>query len=44
MKEWLLTSLGGEFTPHTAEQFAAFLTTDAARWQKIAKQINVHLD
>jgi tripartite-type tricarboxylate transporter receptor subunit TctC len=44
MKEWLLTSLGGEFSPHTPDQFAAFLTTDAARWQKIAKQIDVHLD
>jgi tripartite-type tricarboxylate transporter receptor subunit TctC len=44
MKEWLLTSLGGEFTPHTPDQFAAFVATDAARWQKIAKQIDVHLD
>jgi tripartite-type tricarboxylate transporter receptor subunit TctC len=44
MKEWLLTSLGGEFSPHTPDQFAAFLATDAARWQKIAKQIDVHLD
>ena len=44
MKDWLLTSLGGEFMPHTPEQFAAFLATDTARWQKIARQINVHLD
>jgi tripartite-type tricarboxylate transporter receptor subunit TctC len=44
MKEWLLGSLGGEFTSHTPEQFAAFIATDTARWQKIARQINVHLD
>ena len=44
MKDWLLNSLGGEFTAHTAEQFAAFVATDTARWQKIARQINVHLD
>jgi tripartite-type tricarboxylate transporter receptor subunit TctC len=44
MKEWLLTSLGGEFSAHTPDQFAAFVATDAARWQKIAKQIDVHLD
>ncbi len=44
MKEWLLSNLGGEFTPNTPEQFNAFLTTDAARWQKIVKQIGVHLD
>jgi tripartite-type tricarboxylate transporter receptor subunit TctC len=44
MKEWLLGSLGGEFTAHTPEQFAAFVATDTARWQKIARQIDVHLD
>ena len=44
MKEWLLTNLGGEITPHTPERFSAFLATDAARWQKIIKQIGVQLD
>lgn len=44
MKEWLLTNLGGEISPHTPEQFSAFLATDAARWQKIIKQIGVQLD
>ena len=44
MKEWLLTGMGGEFTPHTPEQFSAFVATDAARWQKIVKQLNVQLD
>lgn len=44
MKSWLLTGLGGEFTPNTPEQFAAFLATDAARWQKIIKQMDLHLD
>ena len=44
MKSWLLTGLGGEFTPNTPEQFAAFLRTDSARWQKIIKQMDLHLD
>jgi tripartite-type tricarboxylate transporter receptor subunit TctC len=44
MKEWLLTGLGGEFTPNTPEQFAAFLATDSARWQKVVKDIGLHLD
>jgi tripartite-type tricarboxylate transporter receptor subunit TctC len=44
MKSWLLTSLGGEFTPNTPEQFASFISTDAARWQKIIKQMDLHLD
>ena len=44
MKEWLLNSLGGEFTPNTPEQFSAFLTMDAAHWQKIIKQIGLQLD
>ena len=30
-KEWLMANLGGEFTPHTPEQFGAFLTTDTTR-------------
>ena len=44
MKEWLLNSLGGEFTPNTPEQFGAFLATDAAQWQKIVKQMGLQLD
>jgi tripartite-type tricarboxylate transporter receptor subunit TctC len=44
MKQWLLDNLGGEITPHTPEQFAAFLATDAARWQTIIKQIGLQLD
>jgi tripartite-type tricarboxylate transporter receptor subunit TctC len=44
MKEWLLANLGGEITPHTPEQFGAFLATDAARWQKIIKEIGLQLD
>jgi len=44
MKEWLLNNLGGEFTPNTPEQFGAFLASDAARWQKIIKQIGLQLD
>jgi tripartite-type tricarboxylate transporter receptor subunit TctC len=44
MKEWLLNSLGGEFTPNTPEQFGAFLAADAAHWQKIIKQIGLQLD
>jgi tripartite-type tricarboxylate transporter receptor subunit TctC len=44
MKDWLLTSLGGEFTPNTPEQFADFLAKDSARWQRIVKQIGLQLD
>ena len=44
MKQWLLESLGGEITPQAPEQFAAFLTTDAARWQKTIKRIGLQLD
>jgi tripartite-type tricarboxylate transporter receptor subunit TctC len=43
-KQFLLTGLGGEFTPNTPEQFRAFLAADAARWQKIIKQIGLQLD
>jgi tripartite-type tricarboxylate transporter receptor subunit TctC len=44
MKEWLLNALGGEFAPHTPEQFSAFVDTDAARWQKVVQQLRVQLD
>ena len=41
---WLVSNLGGEFAPHTPEQFGEFLTGDIARWQKIIKQIGLQLD
>ena len=41
---WLANNLGGEFAPHTPEQFGAFLKTDTALWQKIIKQIGLQLD
>jgi tripartite-type tricarboxylate transporter receptor subunit TctC len=44
MKSWLLSNLGGEFTPNTPEQFGAFLTTDITQWQKVIKQIGLQLD
>ena len=44
MKSWLLTGLGGEFTPNTPDQFAAFLASDSKRWRQIIKQMDLHLD
>ncbi len=44
MKEWLMSSLGGEIAPNSPEQFSAFLANDSARWQKIIKQIGIQLD
>ncbi|MEQ1775146.1 MAG: tripartite tricarboxylate transporter substrate binding protein [Burkholderiales bacterium] len=44
MNTWLVNNLGGEFSPHTPEQFSEFLTGDTARWQKIIKQIGLQLD
>jgi len=44
MKEWLMSSLGGEIAPNSPAQFSAFLATDSTRWQKIIKQIGVQLD
>lgn len=41
---WLLTNMGGEFAPHTPEQFAEFLLVDTARWQKVIKQVGLQLD
>jgi len=43
-KEWLLNSLGGEFTPNTPEQFSAFVANDAVHWQKLIKQLGIQLD
>lgn len=44
MNLWLVNNLGGEFSPHTPEQFGEFLKSDTARWQKTIKQIGLHLD
>jgi len=41
---WLINSLGGEFSPHTPEQFAEFLASDVKTWQKIIKQLGLQLD
>lgn len=41
---WLINNLGGEFAPHTPEQFGAFLKSDTALWQKVIKQIGLQLD
>jgi tripartite-type tricarboxylate transporter receptor subunit TctC len=43
-KTWMVNNLGGEFSPHTPEQFAEFLKGDTALWQKIIKQIGLQLD
>jgi tripartite-type tricarboxylate transporter receptor subunit TctC len=43
-KSWLVNTLGGEFTPHSPEQFSEFLAGDIARWQKAIKQIGLQLD
>ena len=44
MNTWLVNNLGGEFSPHTPEQFSEFLTGDTALWQKTIKQIALQLD
>ena len=44
MNQWLMNNMGGEFSPHTPEQFAQFLAGDVATWQKIIKQIGLQLD
>lgn len=41
---WLVNNLGGEFSPHTPEQYGEFLARDVAGWQKIIKQIGLRLD
>jgi tripartite-type tricarboxylate transporter receptor subunit TctC len=41
---WMVNNLGGEFAPHTPEQFAEFLTGDTALWQKVIKQLGLQLD
>jgi tripartite-type tricarboxylate transporter receptor subunit TctC len=44
LKEWMLTQVGGEFTPNSPRQFAEFLVTDTARWSKIIKETGARLD
>lgn len=44
MKEWLLSAVGGEFTPHTPEQFTAYALSDAAGWRKVISQLGLKLD
>lgn len=44
MKDWLLKSMGGEFTSNSPERFSEFLARDSARWEKVIKDNNVHLD
>jgi len=41
---WLVNNLGGEFSPHTPEQYAEFLKGDVANWQKIIQHIGLKLD
>lgn len=41
---WIVNNLGGEFAPHTPEQFAEFLKIDTATWQKVIKQTGLQLD
>lgn len=41
---FVVNNLGGEFAPHTAEQFGEFLARDVALWQKTIKQMNLQLD
>lgn len=41
---WLLNNMGGEFAPHTPQQFAEFLREDGARWQKVIQQTGLSLD
>jgi tripartite-type tricarboxylate transporter receptor subunit TctC len=41
---WIVNNLGGEFAPHTADQFAEFLKGDTALWQKVIKQTALQLD
>jgi tripartite-type tricarboxylate transporter receptor subunit TctC len=42
--QWLVNSLGGQFSPHTPAQFAAFLASDVATWQKVIKRSEIQLD
>jgi len=41
---WLINDLGGEFAPHTPEQFGEFLAGDVKTWQEVIKQLGLQLD
>ena len=41
---WFVNNMGGEFAPHTPEQFGEFLATDVAGWQKVVARIGLKLD
>jgi len=41
---WLVNNLGGEFSPHTPQQYAEFLVGDVANWQKVIKRLDLKLD
>lgn len=41
---WIVNHVGGEFTPHTPEQFAEFLAGDVAGWQKVVTRIGFKID
>ena len=41
---WFVNNVGGEFAPHTPEQFGEFLVTDVAGWQKVVARIGLKLD
>lgn len=43
-QSWVVNNLGGEFAPHTPQQFGEFLARDIALWQKIIKQMGLQLD
>lgn len=43
-KQWIVNSLGGEFSPHTPAQFGEFLAADVATWQKVIKRTGIQLD
>jgi tripartite-type tricarboxylate transporter receptor subunit TctC len=43
-QSWIVNNLGGEFAPHTPQQFAEFLTKDTPQWQKVIKQTALTLD
>jgi hypothetical protein len=36
--------VGGEFSPHTPEQFTAYALEDAAKWRKVITQLGLKLD
>jgi tripartite-type tricarboxylate transporter receptor subunit TctC len=41
---WFVNNVGGEFAPHTPEQFGEFLAADVAGWLKVVTRIGVKLD